>query len=163
MDILNSVFVQYGGKRKHLNKIAQANAIYDITSGIQHNDTCHCDALCPLQVVIAVDDSRSMRENKCGIFAMEAVTLVSKALGRLEVGEVAVVGFGGAGSIKALHPLGRPLTDADGPRILSQLCFDQAGASSHLSCILKTDFHPCLPGKKPSQPGPEVSAMYHSA
>ena len=78
------------------------------------------------QVVIAVDDSKSMRENKCGIFAMEAVTLVSKALGRLEVGEVSVVGFGGAGSTKALHPLNRPFTDSDGPRILSQLHFDQA-------------------------------------
>lgn len=57
---------------------------------------------------------------------MEAVTLVSKALSRLEVGEVAVVGFGGAGSTKALHPLKCPFTDADGPRVLSQLHFDQA-------------------------------------
>ena len=80
-------------------------------------------------MVIAVDDSKSMRENKCGIFAMEAVTLVSKALGRLEVGEVAVVGFGGAGSTKALHPLTRPFTDADGPGVLSQLHFDQASLS----------------------------------
>jgi midasin (ATPase involved in ribosome maturation) len=56
---------------------------------------------------------------------MEAVTLVTRALGRLEVGEVSVVGFGGAGSTAPLHPLERPFTDSDGPRILSQLRFDQ--------------------------------------
>lgn len=66
-----------------------------------------------------------MRENSCGSFAMEAVTLVARALGRLEVGELSVVRFGGAGTTLPLHPLERPFTDADGPRILSQLRFDQ--------------------------------------
>ena len=42
-----------------------------------------------------------------------------------EVGEVAVVRFGGVGSTAPLHPLDRPFTDSDGPRILSQLQFDQ--------------------------------------
>jgi hypothetical protein len=36
-------------------------------------------------VVLAVDDSRSMREGGCGAFAMEAVTLLARALARLEV------------------------------------------------------------------------------
>ena len=80
-----------------------------------------------------------MRENKCGIFAMEAVTLVSKALGRLEVGEISVVGFGGAGHTKALHPLDRPFTDADGPRILSQLCFDQVGNTCLSSSCIRSE------------------------
>lgn len=75
--------------------------------------------------MIAIDDSRSMRENGCGTFAMEAVTLVARALGRLEVGELAVVRFGGAEATAALHPLDRPFTDADGPRVLSRLRFDQ--------------------------------------
>ena len=76
-------------------------------------------------MVIAVDDSRSMRENSCGSFAMEAVTLVARALGRLEVGELSVVRFGGAGATTPLHPLDQPFSDADGPRVLSQLQFDQ--------------------------------------
>lgn len=85
-----------------------------------------------MQVVIAVDDSRSMRDNSCGSFAMEAVTLVARALGRLEVGEVAVVRFGGVGRTAPLHPLDRPFTDSDGPRILSQLRFDQVGGFLHM-------------------------------
>ena len=78
-----------------------------------------------MQVVIAIDDSRSMRENRCSSFAMEAVTLVARAMSRLEVGQLSVVSFGGAGATLPLHPLDRPFTDSDGPRILSQLRFDQ--------------------------------------
>ena len=37
------------------------------------------------QVVLAVDDSRSMREGGCGTFALEAITLLARALARLEV------------------------------------------------------------------------------
>ena len=66
-----------------------------------------------------------MRENGCGTFAMEAVALIARALGRLEVGEVGVVRFGGAGSARLLHPLDKPFTDEDGPRVLAQLQFDQ--------------------------------------
>ena len=32
-----------------------------------------------------MDDSRSMREGGCGTFALEAVTLLARALARLEV------------------------------------------------------------------------------
>ena len=77
------------------------------------------------QVVLAVDDSRSMRENGCGVFALEAVTLLARALTRLEVGEVGVLRFGGRNHIRPLHALGRPFANADGARILSQLRFDQ--------------------------------------
>lgn len=35
--------------------------------------------------MLAVDDSRSMREGGCGTFALEAVTLLARALARLEV------------------------------------------------------------------------------
>lgn len=78
-----------------------------------------------LQVVLAIDDSKSMKENGCSTFAMEAVALVSRALGRLEVGEIGIVKFGGAGHIKQIHPLNKPFTDEDGPRVLAQLNFDQ--------------------------------------
>lgn len=78
-----------------------------------------------MQVVLAVDDSKSMRETRCGTFAMEAVALISRALGRLEVGEVGVVKFGGAGAVQQIHPLDKPFTDEDGPRVLAQLKFDQ--------------------------------------
>ncbi|KAA6426067.1 MAG: hypothetical protein FRX49_03919, partial [Trebouxia sp. A1-2] len=42
------------------------------------------------RVVVAVDDSRSMGENGCGSFALEALTLICRAMARLEVGEMGV-------------------------------------------------------------------------
>ena len=85
-----------------------------------------CDAfVLPLQVVIAVDDSRSMAENACGTFALEALALLSRALARLEVGELGVVSFGGSAGVQPLHPLGTAFTDSDGMRVMGQMRFDQ--------------------------------------
>jgi midasin (ATPase involved in ribosome maturation) len=81
------------------------------------------------QVVVAVDDSRSMAENRTGGFAVEACTLLLRSLARLEVGEVAVLRYGGSGAIAPLHPLSRPFSDADGPRVLSNLRFDKVSLS----------------------------------
>ena len=81
---------------------------------------------CPwAQVVLAVDDSRSMQENGCGAFALEAVTLLTRALTRLDVGQVGVLRFGGTDHVRPLHDLERPFTDAAGPGILANLRFDQ--------------------------------------
>ncbi len=80
---------------------------------------------CCMQVVVAVDDSRSMGENGCGSFALEALTLICRAMARLEVGEMGVVSYGGSNSILPLHPLERPFTDANGPSIMAQMKFDQ--------------------------------------
>ena len=77
------------------------------------------------QVVVAIDDSRSMGENGCGSFALEAVTLICRAMARLEVGEMGVVSYGGSNSILPLHPLEKPFTDADGPSIMAQMKFSQ--------------------------------------
>lgn len=77
------------------------------------------------QVVIALDDSRSMAEAGCGGFACEALVALAKALSRLEVGSLGILRFGGPGGVRQLHPLDRPFTDADGPAVLSQLRFDQ--------------------------------------
>lgn len=77
------------------------------------------------QVVVAIDDSRSMGENGCGSFALEAVTLICRAMARLEVGEMGVVSYGGSNSILPLHPLEKPFTDADGPGIMAQMKFSQ--------------------------------------
>ena len=74
---------------------------------------------------MAVDDSRSMGENGCGSFALEAVTLICRAMARLEVGEMGVVSYGGSNSILPLHPLEKPFTDAHGPGIMAQMKFSQ--------------------------------------
>ena len=57
-----------------------------------------------------MDDSRSMADNGCGAVALEAVTLLARALARLEVGEIGVLRFGGAsGAAASPSPLARPL------------------------------------------------------
>eukprot|EP00239_Pterosperma_sp_CCMP1384_P011452 CAMPEP_0197861194 /NCGR_PEP_ID=MMETSP1438-20131217/37083_1 /TAXON_ID=1461541 /ORGANISM="Pterosperma sp., Strain CCMP1384" /LENGTH=240 /DNA_ID=CAMNT_0043478289 /DNA_START=15 /DNA_END=737 /DNA_ORIENTATION=- len=77
------------------------------------------------QVLLAIDDSRSMYERKCGHFAMEALTLICRAMARLEVGEVGVVSFGETGNVRSIHPLGDPFSDVNGPSLVSQFKFDQ--------------------------------------
>lgn len=77
------------------------------------------------QVLVAVDNSRSMAENGFGSFATEAVALLCRAMARLEVGQMGVVSFGGSGGALPLHPLEKPFTDVDGVRVMSHLRFDQ--------------------------------------
>ena len=72
-----------------------------------------------------MDDSRSMADTGCSGFACEAVVLLARALARLEVGSLGIVRSGGSGGVQQLHSLDRAFTDADGPRVLSQLRFDQ--------------------------------------
>jgi len=76
------------------------------------------------QVLIAIDDSRSMAENHCGHIALESMVLLARAMTRLEVGEVGVFGFGaGTNAVRTLHPLGAPFTDQEGPSLVSKLTF----------------------------------------
>jgi len=75
------------------------------------------------QVVLAVDDSLSMSENKRDRAALEAMVLLARAMSRLEVGDIGVVGFGGC--VKTLHPLGEPFADQNGPKLVSKLTFRQ--------------------------------------
>lgn len=76
------------------------------------------------QVLLAVDDSESMREVKAGDLARKSVALVAKALTQLEVGQVGVLSFGS--TTKILHPMNYPFTDSAGARIFSQLDFKQS-------------------------------------
>jgi midasin len=92
-----------------------------------------------MQVVVAVDDSRSMGENGCGSFALEALTLICRAMARLEVGEMGVVSYGGSNSILPLHPLEKPFTDANGPGIMAQMKFDQV--QSHRMTLSESQHH----------------------
>jgi midasin len=84
-----------------------------------------CTAIALCQVVVAIDDSRSMAENGCATFALEATALLCKAMSRLEVGELGVLSFGGAGGVQPLQALETPFTDAAGPGVMAALKFDQ--------------------------------------
>lgn len=45
------------------------------------------------KILIAIDDSLSMKENNLGFFSLEALVTIMEALNRLEVGKVAVAGI----------------------------------------------------------------------
>ena len=45
------------------------------------------------KILVAIDDSLSMKENNLGFFSLEAMVTIAEALNRLEVGKVAVAGI----------------------------------------------------------------------
>ncbi|GFY97181.1 midasin-like protein [Actinidia rufa] len=77
------------------------------------------------QVVIAVDDSRSMSESHCGEVAIEALVTVCRAMSQLEVGNLAVASFGKKGNIRLLHEFDQPFTGEAGVKMISSLSFTQ--------------------------------------
>ncbi|KAI0916947.1 hypothetical protein AcW2_007206 [Taiwanofungus camphoratus] len=76
------------------------------------------------QVLISLDDSRSMAESHSVHLAYETLALVSKALSRLEVGDIAIAKFGE--SVEILHGFDNgPFTDQAGMKIMEAFRFDQ--------------------------------------
>ncbi|KAJ6549493.1 hypothetical protein B0H10DRAFT_1850819 [Mycena sp. CBHHK59/15] len=76
------------------------------------------------QVLLALDDSRSMAESRSVHLAFETLALVGRALGRLEAGDVAIAKFGAR--VDLLHGFDSgPFTDAAGARLMSAFRFDQ--------------------------------------
>ncbi|KAH0565336.1 hypothetical protein GP486_001268 [Trichoglossum hirsutum] len=75
------------------------------------------------QIMLAVDDSKSMGESGSGELAFETLALVSKSLSMLEVGEIAIVGFGSA--VRVAHEFDKPFTNEAGARVFEQFSFQQ--------------------------------------
>ncbi|KZT09211.1 midasin [Laetiporus sulphureus 93-53] len=76
------------------------------------------------QVLIALDDSKSMAESHSVHLAYETLALVSKALSRLEVGDIAIAKFGE--TVDVLHAFdGGPFTDQAGTKVIDAFRFDQ--------------------------------------
>ncbi|KAF2112738.1 hypothetical protein BDV96DRAFT_580311 [Lophiotrema nucula] len=73
------------------------------------------------QVLIALDDSRSMRESGAESLALKTLTLVTRSLSMLEVGEVSVVGFGE--DVNVAHEFDKPFTSESGVRVFEQFGF----------------------------------------
>jgi len=88
------------------------------------------------QVVVAIDNSRSMRE--CGVapMALQTLCVVCQALARLEVGEYAVLAFGSLVP-RVLLPLGANQPHAatfgweQAKTVLSEFTFDEESSNSH--------------------------------
>jgi midasin len=76
------------------------------------------------QVLIALDDSKSMAESGASSLALKTLTLVTRSLAMLEVGEVSVVGFGDR--VNVAHDFDKPFTSEAGVRVFEQFGFDAA-------------------------------------
>ena len=74
--------------------------------------------------MIALDDSRSMADSGASNLALKTLTLVTRSLAMLEVGEVSVVGFGD--SVNVAHDFDKPFTSEAGVRVFEQFGFDAA-------------------------------------
>ena len=75
------------------------------------------------QVMIALDDSKSMAESGASNLALKTLTLVARSMAMLEVGEVAVTGFGDR--INVAHDFDKPFTSEAGVRVFEQFGFGQ--------------------------------------
>ncbi|KAF2001573.1 midasin [Amniculicola lignicola CBS 123094] len=73
------------------------------------------------QVMIALDDSKSMAESGASNLALKTLTLVTRSLAMLEVGEVSVVGFGD--EINVAHDFDKPFTSEAGVKVFEQFGF----------------------------------------
>lgn len=77
------------------------------------------------QILLCVDDSRSMGETTSGTMALESLVMVSRALAMLEVGQVGVLGFGA--DVFTAHDLAAPLLNSHdaGAQVLQRFSFEQ--------------------------------------
>lgn len=98
------------------------------------------------QVVIAVDDSRSMSESRCGGVAIEALVTVCRAMSQLEVGVLAVASFGQKGNIRLLHDFDQPFTGEAGIKVGSSSCshFHSAQNYKVLTIVLLLAVYACI-------------------
>jgi midasin len=74
------------------------------------------------QVMIALDNSGSMADSGASGLALKTLTLVTRSLSMLEVGEVSVVGFGD--EVNVAHDFDKPFTSEAGVRVFEQFGFD---------------------------------------
>lgn len=84
------------------------------------------------QIMIAVDDSKSMSESKNTELAFHSIALVSKALTQLESGGLSIVRFGE--DIKLVHPFDRPFSQETGANIFRWFDFQQTRTDIRLLC-----------------------------
>ncbi|KAJ6446539.1 ATPase, AAA-5 [Purpureocillium lavendulum] len=75
------------------------------------------------QILVCVDDSKSMGESSSGSLAMESLVMVSRSLTMLEAGQVGVVGFGS--DVFTAHELTDPFGADAGAKVLQKFWFGQ--------------------------------------
>jgi midasin len=80
------------------------------------------------KILIAIDDSLSMKENNLGFFSLEAMVALTEALNRLEVGKVAVARI--RDRMDLVHSFDDNYTAERASFIVSQFSFEHCAATS---------------------------------
>src|SRR5690606_12827717 len=75
------------------------------------------------QVLISVDDSRSMSESGAVDLTFQTVALIAKALSQLEVGQIGISSFGD--TTELVHPFEKPFTAESGVEVFGRFGFKQ--------------------------------------
>ncbi|KAK5118353.1 hypothetical protein LTR62_002866 [Meristemomyces frigidus] len=75
------------------------------------------------QIMLAIDDSKSMAESDSRQLAFETVALVAKAMSMLEVGELSIISFGE--NVRVAHDFSTPFTTEAGAQVYRQFTFSQ--------------------------------------
>jgi midasin len=75
------------------------------------------------RVLLAVDDSESMKKSGAGEMALRAMATVAVGMNQLEVGELGVASFGD--DMKLVHPFHMPFTSESGADVVRNFKFDQ--------------------------------------
>ncbi|CAK4030281.1 related to midasin (AAA ATPase) [Lecanosticta acicola] len=76
------------------------------------------------QILLAIDDSESMNESERKGLAFDTLALVAKSMSMLEVGELAIVGFGE--SVHVAHDFSMPFTSDAGAQVVRHFRFSQS-------------------------------------
>lgn len=75
------------------------------------------------QVMLAIDDSKSMTDNKSSDLAFDTLALIAKSMSMLEVGELSVVGFGE--HVKTAQDFNTAFTTDAGAKVFQHFTFSQ--------------------------------------
>lgn len=84
------------------------------------------------QIVLAIDDSRSMSDSRSAHLAFQTLALVTKGLSLLEVGDVSIMRFGNAVDVARPFGQGVALNATAGGDLLRQFTFGQQGTDVRL-------------------------------
>ncbi|KAI2789207.1 hypothetical protein POX_e07237 [Penicillium oxalicum] len=81
------------------------------------------------QIMLAVDDSKSMLESGSGQLAFETLALVAKSLSMLEAGDLCVLGFGNEDHVRVAHEFGKPFSSEAGSQVFQHFSYQQTGTN----------------------------------
>lgn len=81
------------------------------------------------QIMLAVDDSKSMLESGSGKLAFETLALVARSLSMLEAGDLCIVSFGNEDHVRVAHEFGKPFSSEAGAQIFQQFSYQQTGTN----------------------------------